>query len=165
MMLRSIAENFERLGRTCCLHLQVQRVTKDGHTTLRGNGGKFVPEHTASSHKTVTILSHLRFGTNIFVLWNRDSSSSVVTSLRAGWFGVRIQAKIKTFSLPQNVHIDSENHPISYSFVSRALSRRVKRRGEADHSPASSAEMNGAISPLPHMPSCRVQGHLNLLYL
>jgi hypothetical protein len=140
-MLHSKAEIFERFGSTCCLHLQVRTVTKDEHTTLRGNRGKFIPEHTASFHKTVTIQSHLIFSTIIFVLWE-PLQLSVVTSLWAGWFGVRIQTKTNTFSLPQNVHIDSEYHPISHSFVSRALSRRVKRRGKADHSPASSPEMN-----------------------
>jgi len=36
---------------------------------MRENVGKFAPEHTASSFKTVTIQSHLRFSTIIFVLW------------------------------------------------------------------------------------------------
>jgi len=43
-MLRSTAETFERFGRTYCLHLQVRRVTKDGHTTLSGNVRKFTQE-------------------------------------------------------------------------------------------------------------------------
>jgi len=68
-MLRGLAEIYERFGRTYCLLLQVQRVTEDEHTTLRGNGGKFTPEHTASSHKTVTLQSHLTLSVIIFALW------------------------------------------------------------------------------------------------
>ena len=64
------------------------------------------------------------------------SSATTVTGLRAGRSGVHIQAGARNFRVPDNVQTGSGAHPASCSFLG------VNRPGrEADHSPASSAEV------------------------
>jgi hypothetical protein len=64
-----------------------------------------------------------------------------VTGLRAGCYGVRIQAGARHFSLLQNVHTGSEAHSTAYSVGTGSFLPGVKRPGrEPDHS-SSSAEV------------------------
>ena len=64
------------------------------------------------------------------------SSATIVTRLRAGRSGVQIQAGARNFRVPKNVQTGSGTHPASCSIEG------VNRPGrEADHSPASSAEV------------------------
>ena len=52
-----------------------------------------------------------------------------MTTLQAGRSRLQIQAETRDFSVLQNVHTGSEDHPASFSVGTGVLSRGVKRLG------------------------------------
>jgi hypothetical protein len=78
-----------------------------------------------------------------------DSSVGIATGLQAGrsGFRVRFPAGARNLSLHHRVQTSSRAHSAPIEWVPGALSLGVKRpRGEAEHSPPSSAEVKNAWS-------------------
>jgi hypothetical protein len=86
------------------------------------------------------------------IIRGRDGSVGIATRLRAGrqeWgFDSQQGHEMFLFSIPSRLALRSNQPPIQW--VLGTLSPGVKRPGrEADHSPPSSAEVNGGVI-LPH---------------
>jgi hypothetical protein len=92
-------------------------------------------------------------------------TEGLVTTLRAGRFGVRIPLGERDFCLLQNAKVSSGAHPTPCLMDTGVISRGVYRRGnEVNPSSPFSAEVKNEWSPTsaPHMPSWLGQGKLYL---